>query len=64
MANEWEGEYNYDIFWNAFVFLSRLEEYWKEKNKKQIKSYVKNHPRKEKATFDVPVVNNLLMNSN
>jgi uncharacterized protein DUF7033 len=58
-VNEWEGECNYDIFWNAFVFLSRLEEYQKEKNEKQIKSYAKNHPRKEKTTFDVPVVNNL-----
>jgi len=59
MVNGWEGEYNYDIFWNAFVFLSRLEEYQKEKNEKRINSYAKNHPRKEKTTFDVPVVNNL-----
>jgi len=59
MANEWEGTCNYDIFWNAFVFLSRLDEYRKEKNKKRINSYAKNHPRKEKPTFDVPVVNNL-----
>jgi len=59
IVNGWEGEYNYDIFWNAFAFLSRLEEYQEEKNEKQINSYAKNHPRKEKATFDVPVVNNL-----
>jgi len=59
MENGWEGTCNYDIFWNAFVFLSRLEEYQKETNEKQIKSYAKNHPRKEKTTFDVPVVNNL-----
>ncbi len=59
LANRWEGACHYDIFWNTFVFLSRLEEYRKEKNEKQIKSYAKNHPRKEKTTFDVPVVNNL-----
>jgi len=59
MVSEWEGTCHYDIFWNAFVFLSRIEEYWNEKNEKRIKSYAKNHPRKEKTTFDVPVVNNL-----
>jgi hypothetical protein len=59
LANGWEGVCRYDIFWNAFVFLSRLEEYRKANNEKEIKSYVKNHPRKEKATFDVPVVNHL-----
>ncbi|RLJ03720.1 MAG: hypothetical protein DRP08_03150 [Candidatus Aenigmatarchaeota archaeon] len=56
IVNGWEGSCCYDIFWNAFVFLSRLEEY---RNKKRIKSYAKNHPRKEKTTFDIPVVNNL-----
>lgn len=49
----------YDLFWNAFVFLSRLEEFLNEESGKKIKSYSKNHPRLNKDTFDTPVVNNL-----
>lgn len=48
-----------DLFWNAFVFLSRLEEYLAEKNRDKIKSYSFNHPRIHKDTFDIPVVNNI-----
>ena len=47
----------YDLFWNAFVFLSRLEEYQSEIRGKKIKSYSFNHPIEDKAVFDVPVVN-------
>lgn len=48
---------NYDIFWNAFVFLSRYEEYLSEKNGKNIYSYSLNHPRVDKSSFDIPIVN-------
>ena len=50
-------ELNYDIFWNAFVFLSRYEEYLSEKNGKNIYSYSLNHPRVNKNSFDIPIVN-------
>jgi hypothetical protein len=50
-------ELNYDIFWNAFVFLSRYEEYLSEKNGNNIYSYSLNHPRIDKDSFGVPVVN-------
>lgn len=50
-------ELNYDIFWNAFVFLSRYEEYLSEKNDKNIYSYSLNHPRIDKSSFDIPIVN-------
>lgn len=49
----------YDLFWNAFVFLSRLEECLSEKGGKKIRSYSFNHPREDKSTFDIPVVNHL-----
>ena len=47
----------YDLFRNAFVFLSRLEEYQNEAGGKKIQSYSLKHPRKDKTTFDIPVVN-------
>ncbi len=50
---------SYDLFWNAFVFLSRLEEWLTEKAGNKISSYSFNHPRKNKDTFSIPVVNNL-----
>lgn len=49
----------YDLFWNAFVFLSRLEEYQSEQHGKKIHSYSRRHPRVDKASFEVPVVNHL-----
>lgn len=49
----------YDLFWNAFVFLSRLEEYLLESRGKRIKSYSFNHPRTNKETFFSPIVNKL-----
>ncbi|MCK4881485.1 MAG: hypothetical protein KAS92_00515 [Candidatus Omnitrophica bacterium] len=48
-----------DIFWNAFVFLSRLEEHVSVKQGRTINSYSFKHSRSDKATFEVPVVNNL-----
>lgn len=50
---------SYDLLWNAFIFLTRLEEYRSEKNGKLIRSYSFNHPRENKSTFDIPVVNYL-----
>ena len=51
--------FSYDLFWNTFIFLTRLEEYRSEKNGKLIRSYSFNHPRENKSTFDIPVVNYL-----
>lgn len=48
---------SYDIFWNAFVFLSRREEFLKERNGKKTQSYSINHPRVDKETFLIPIVN-------
>ncbi|WP_149719362.1 DUF7033 domain-containing protein [Campylobacter concisus] len=47
----------YDIFWNAFVFLSRYEEYTSEMGGKNIGSYSLRHPRQDKDSFDIPIVN-------
>ncbi len=54
-------EFSYDVFWNAFVFLSRYEEYLSEKNGKNIFSYASRHPRSDKSSFEIPIVN-LLFN--
>ncbi len=53
--------FSYDIFWNAFVFLSRLEEYELSKIGRSTNSYSLRHPRKNKESFHIPVVN-LLFN--
>ncbi len=47
----------YDLFRNAFIALSRLEEFEAEKNGTYIGSYAFRHPRVDKSTFDIPVVN-------
>lgn len=49
----------YDPFWNAFVFLSRLEEYLCARDGRPTHSYSLRHPRGDKDTFAVPVVNAL-----
>ncbi len=49
--------FSFDLFWNAFVFLSRLEEYQSEQKGTLINSYAARHPRKEKESFDIPIVN-------
>ena len=54
-ANRFTVEY--DLFWNAFVFLSRYEEHFSEQNGKPIYSYSLNHPRTDKRSFDIPIVN-------
>ncbi len=46
----------YDIFWNAFVFLSRYEEYLSEQKGQFINSYCRNHPREDKLSFGFPIV--------
>lgn len=48
---------NYDLFWNAFVFLSRYEEYLSEQNGNYIYSYMSKHPREDKQSFLIPIVN-------
>lgn len=53
----WKGLCDYDILWNAFVFLSRLEEYLHYRSHDKIKSYSLRHPRTDKKTFDIPIVN-------
>jgi hypothetical protein len=53
------GGSGYDIFYNAFVHLSRLEEWEKEKTGYLIHSYSGRHPRKDKAIWNIPVVNYL-----
>ena len=51
----------YDIFFNAFVHLSRLEEWESEKSTHRVHSYSFRHPRKETALWKIPIVN-LLFN--
>lgn len=58
-GTEGEGTISYDLLWNAFVFLSRKEEYECERNGKRIYSYQQNHPREDKRTFRIPIVNHL-----
>lgn len=50
---------NYDLLWNSFVFLSRLEEFSAENTGKRIGSYSTHHPRVDKSTFNIPIINNL-----
>jgi hypothetical protein len=54
-----EYSIQFDIFWNAFIILSRLEEYLVESKGSFLNSYLKNHPRKDKSVFQKPLVNNL-----
>jgi hypothetical protein len=51
----------YDLFWNAFVFLSRLEEYRYSLEGKSTLSHCLLHPRQDKSSLTVPIVN-LLFN--
>jgi len=59
LKNTKSDEYsiNYDLFWNAFVFLSRYEEYLAEESGNKILSYSLNHPRTDKSSFHLPIVN-------
>ncbi|MDP2653298.1 MAG: hypothetical protein Q8Q08_04630 [Candidatus Omnitrophota bacterium] len=47
----------YDLFWNAFVFLSRLEEALLLRRRKSALSHGVLHPREDKASLAVPIVN-------
>ncbi|HIN40469.1 MAG TPA: hypothetical protein EYM84_09375 [Flavobacteriales bacterium] len=58
-SNNEEFECKTDIFWNAFVFLSRLEEFNEEQKGNLIKSYSTKHPRIDKNSFQIPIVNML-----
>ena len=49
----------YDIFYNAFIHLSRVEEWESEKRGRYIHSYSFNHPRKDRKIWRMPVVNSL-----
>lgn len=49
----------YDIFFNAFVHLSRLEEWSAEQRGCPVHSYAARHPRKERSIWHTPVVNYL-----
>lgn len=51
----------YDLFWNAFVFLSRMEEYLAFQNGKHTLSHCILHPRQDKVSLTIPIVN-LLFN--
>jgi len=53
------GLVDYDLFWNAFVFLSRLEEYRAFCAGHPVNSLAKRHPREDKNTFSIPIVNRL-----
>ncbi|TAN42061.1 MAG: hypothetical protein EPN22_13480 [Nitrospirae bacterium] len=50
---------DYDLLYNAFVHLSRLEEWKSEKCGNFIGSYSSQHPRKNKVIWRIPVVNHL-----
>jgi len=50
-SNNEEFECKTDLFWNAFVFLSRLEEFNEEQKGNLIKSYSTKHPRIDKNSF-------------
>jgi len=54
-----ETHKEFDIFFNAFVHLSRLEEWLFEKKGKRIYSYAFKHPRKDQKIWKIPVVNHL-----
>jgi len=49
----------YDIFYNAFIHLSRLEEWESEKRGRYIRSYSFNHPRRDRKIWKIPIVNSL-----
>lgn len=54
---KFDNKDKYDLFFNAFVHLTRYEEWNCEKQKKYIKSYAYRHPRKEKKIWKIPIVN-------
>ena len=49
----------FDVFFNAFIHLSRLEEWLFEKKGNRIYSYAFKHPRKDQRIWKIPVVNHL-----
>jgi peptidoglycan/xylan/chitin deacetylase (PgdA/CDA1 family) len=55
------GTIPFDLLYNAFVHLSRLEEWELEKAGKWIGSYAFRHKRKELRVYKIPVVNYLFL---
>lgn len=55
------GTIPFDLFYNAFVHLSCLEEWEQERDGKLIHSYVFHHRRKNKAVYSIPIVNYLFL---
>ena len=55
------GTIPFDLFYNAFVHLSRLEEWDRERDGEPIHSYAFRHRRKNKAVYSIPVVNYLFL---
>lgn len=53
------GRVKYDLLYNAFVHLSRIEEWRLEQEGKNIKSYASKHPLKDKQIWMIPIVNYL-----
>jgi len=55
------GTIPFDLFYNAFVHLSRLEEWEQEQAGELIHSYAFRHRRKNKVVYSIPVVNYLFL---
>ena len=55
------GTIPFDLFYNAFVHLSRLEEWEQEQAGEPIHSYAFRHRRKDKTVYSIPVVNYLFL---
>lgn len=58
-SDTFEDDNNYDLFYNVFIHLSRLEEWQESEKSVQINSYSSKHPRMDERTWAVPVVNYL-----
>ncbi|RJP74824.1 MAG: hypothetical protein C4522_22185 [Desulfobacteraceae bacterium] len=56
-----DGNIECDLLYNAFVHLSRLEEWMSGQRGKSIRSYAIRHPRKNRRLWKIPLVN-LLFN--
>lgn len=55
--NENSSLFSFDIFWNIFLQMSRLEEFEFSQNGGSIQSYQARHPRNQKLSFSYPSVN-------
>ena len=57
IVHQTEGLVNFDLFWNAFAFLSRIWERNSEDKGVPIQSYAMRHPLRAAWNFDTPIVN-------